>query len=156
MRRLVLGLKYGRDTALARELGLIVAGAIRLGGFSPDTITWAPTTQRRAQARGFDQAELIARHASAFSGVRFRRTLRRINDGSQTNSTRAERLQRPRFVARPGVRGHVLVVDDVVTTGATFAAAARVLEEAGATRVTCIAVSWAPDPGERVSVRRDR
>lgn len=155
LRELVLGLKYGGDTGLAQELGFLVAEAIRIAEGVPDRITWAPTTRTRALARGFDQAELIARHAAAYTGLPFRRLLRRTNEGSQTSSSRTERLQRPCFVARPGLRGHVLVVDDVVTTGATFVAATRALLASGARRVTCVAASWAPDPRESISARRD-
>lgn len=89
-----------------------------------------------------DHAELIARHVGALTDVRCTKLLRRINSGSQTGMNRSERLVRPEFVARP-MRGcrHVVVIDDVVTTGATFRAAAYSLVEAGVRSVTCIAPS---------------
>lgn len=147
VRDLVLGLKYGAQKGAAVRLAEIVATAVR-SEIAPSDIarvTWAPTTDARRTTREFDQAELIARHLGAMCGLRVRRLLRRINTGSQTASSRAERLARPEFVARPGVRGHVLVIDDVVTTGATFVAAARALVVAGASAVTCVAPSWTPD-----------
>ena len=146
VRDLVLGLKYASDKHAAVHLAEIVATAVRSEIVTRDIarVTWAPTTDARRNAREFDHAEMIARHVGAMCGLRTHRLLRRTNTGSQTDSSRAERLSRPEFVARPGVRGHVMVIDDVVTTGATFVAAARALVIAGASAVTCIAPSWTP------------
>lgn len=146
VRELILGLKYGRNTQLALNLAEILATAIRaeVPATGIDVATWAPTTEERRLSRGFDQAELITRHLGALCGIRVRRLLRRTNAGSQTHSSRTERLERPRFVARPRLAGHVLLIDDVVTTGSTFMAATRALASAGASKVTCIAPSWTP------------
>jgi predicted amidophosphoribosyltransferase len=68
--------------------------------------------------------------------------LRRINTISQTGLDRDERLISPEFVARPlGRHRNVLIIDDVVTTGATFRAATRVLVGVGAQSVVCVAPS---------------
>lgn len=143
-REMVLDLKYGGQRARARSLAEMLAPAVRAEIPGVTLVTWAPTTPERRWSRGFDQSEIIARHLAALVRLPARATLRRLNQGAQTNATREERLRRPSFVARPRVRGHVLVIDDVVTTGATFAAAGRELLAAGADRVTCVAVTWAP------------
>lgn len=109
-------------------------------------VTWAPTTPDRRGERGFDQAELIARHLGAMLGLPVRRLLRRTSTGHQTGSPRATRLDGPVFVARPARGIHVVVVDDVVTTGATFMAAVAALEQAGAAGVDCVAVASTPFP----------
>jgi predicted amidophosphoribosyltransferase len=51
------------------------------------------------------------------------------------------------FAARRRVPGHVLLVDDVATTGATLAAAARALRDAGASRVVAVTAARTPAPG---------
>ena len=109
-------------------------------------VTWAPTTPERRAERGFDQAELVARHLAAMLGLPVRRLLRRTSSGHQTGSPRTVRLGGPVFVARPAQGLHVVVVDDVVTTGATFAAAIDALGRAGAAWVECVAVARTPSP----------
>ena len=141
-RELVLGLKYGRKRSNARALAAIVVDAIAWNDFNVDVVTWAPTTMRHQQERGMDHAELIARHVGVLLALPAKRLLRRVDTVSQTGLDRDERLISPEFVARPlGRQRHVLVVDDVVTTGATFSAATRALVAIGAHSIVCIAPS---------------
>lgn len=115
-----------------------------------DMVTWAPTTAARLRDRGFDQAELLARAVARQLGRPCRRMLQRGPGPAQTGRDAFARYQGPGFVARrrlvSGAR--VLLVDDVVTTGATVAAAARALREAGAGTVGVIAAARTP-PGRR-------
>jgi predicted amidophosphoribosyltransferase len=141
-RELVLGLKYGKKRSNARSLADIVAEAVGWDGFTCDVVTWAPTTSRHQQDRGMDHAELIARHVGVLLALPTKRLLRRVNLVSQTGLDRDERLISPEFVARPlGRHRNVLIIDDVVTTGATFRAATRALVEVGALSVVCVAPS---------------
>jgi predicted amidophosphoribosyltransferase len=100
-------------------------------GLGFDVVTWAPTVRRRVRRRGFDQARLLARAVARELGVSARRLLVRADGPSQTGRSRLARLAGPRFrpVGRP--RGRVLLVDDVITTGATLSAAAEVLLASG-------------------------
>jgi predicted amidophosphoribosyltransferase len=100
-----------------------------------DTVTWIPTTDRRRRERGFDQAELLARAVARRLGRPCRRLLRRLGDDHQTGRTRSERLGGPRLVAVGVPPRNVLLIDDVVTTGATVRAAVEALRSAGAVRV---------------------
>lgn len=143
-RGIVLGLKYRNRRAVGRHLaGLIVNRLVaERAHHGIDVVTWAPTSSKRRRERGFDQGELLARSVARQLGVPCRRLLERDGSASQTGRTRAERLgATPGFVARPGLEGRaVLVVDDVVTTGATLASAAGALEERGAvTRLAAVA-----------------
>ena len=142
IRELVLGLKYGRKRLNARVLADIIIGSINWSDFSVDVVTWAPTTTSHQHERGMDHAELIARHVGVLLALPVKRLLRRINTISQTGLDRDERLISPEFVARP-LRRHrnVLIIDDVVTTGATFRAATQALVVVGANSVVCIAPS---------------
>lgn len=141
-RELVLGLKYGRHKRNALHLACIVAPFVSITNSRDTVVTWAPTTPAHRLERGMDHAELIARHVGALTSVHCRKLLRRVNNESQTGLNRNERLAGPEFVARPIRRPrNVVVIDDVVTTGATFRAAAHALVQAGARSVTCIAPS---------------
>ena len=123
-RNVVLALKYRNRRQVARHLAGLVVNSIVANGdhHDLDVVTWAPTGARRRRVRGFDQAELLARHVARQLGVPCRCLLERAGSAApQTGRTRIERLHGPGFVARPGLRGHrVIIVDDVVTTGATL------------------------------------
>lgn len=143
-RRLLLGLKYANGRTLARPLAVRMAALVDPAAV--DVVTWAPTSDGRARRRGYDQAELLARAVAAELRVPCRRLLRRLPRAvPQTGRNRADRSVGPSFVARRTWRSlRVLVVDDVVTTGATLRAAQRALERAGALDVVLIAGAATP------------
>ena len=154
---MVLGLKYRNRRQVARHLAGLVVNAIVAAGdhHTVDVVTWAPTSDARRRSRGFDQGELVARHVARQLGVPCRRLLSRSGPtGTQTGRTRIERLHGPEFVARPGLEGRqVIVVDDVVTTGATLRAAAAALRHAGVAAPMLYAVASTPS-GSATSTRR--
>ncbi|WP_420609960.1 ComF family protein [Candidatus Poriferisodalis sp.] len=121
------------DTAAAGLAPIDTAAA----GLAPiDTVTWAPTTAAHRRARGFDQAETLARATAKALRARPMRLLRRIGGTAQSGASREERLAGPRFDCRRVAAGRrILLVDDVVTTGATLRAATAVLTDAGAAAV---------------------
>jgi predicted amidophosphoribosyltransferase len=123
---------------LARGMAAIVDGPV-------DVVTWAPTTPARLRARGFDQAQLLARTVARQLGLPCRRLLRRGPGAGQTGRDAVARYEGPTFAARRDLAGGtVLLVDDVITTGATVAAAARTLREAGAGAVSVVAAARTP------------
>jgi predicted amidophosphoribosyltransferase len=141
-RDLVTALKYrgGRDAvrwsvaAMARLLVPPVGSVV----------TWAPTSAARRRERGFDQAELLARGLARAWRLPCPSTLRRVAGPPQTGRSAAERRQGPGFRPTRRVVGPVVLVDDVVTTGATLTAAARALLQAGATEINAVALARTP------------
>ena len=150
-RQAVLSLKFRNRRAVARELARLMLRRLHLAARGPfDLVTWAPTSPAHTRARGYDQAELLARAVARELGVPCRRLLYRTHDVAQTGRSRVERLDGPRFAARaPRRRLRVLLVDDVVTTGATLGAARHSLLAAGVHEVVCVAAASTPAAAHR-------
>ncbi|MET0145446.1 MAG: phosphoribosyltransferase family protein [Ilumatobacteraceae bacterium] len=146
VRDVLLGFKYRNRRAIGGHLAGLLVNRLAASGERVDVVTWAPTSSRRRRERGFDQAEAVARHVARQLGVPCRRLLERSGDGRpQTGRGREGRLHAPCFRAHPHVPAQrVMVVDDVVTTGATLAAADEALRRAGATAVVRAAVAATP------------
>lgn len=156
VRDVLLGFKYQNRRPIAAHVAGILAGRLGHRGDDVDIVTWAPTSSHRRRERGFDQAELIARGVAAQLGLPCRRLLEREGNGApQTGRTRRGRLTGPDFRVHPRAGGkRILVIDDVVTTGATLEAASRALRLGGATDVVLAAVAATPGclvPAERVA-----
>ncbi|MGD9997946.1 MAG: ComF family protein [Ilumatobacteraceae bacterium] len=150
VRRAILGLKFANQRAVARYLADLVVRRLSAADAEFDVVTWAPTSSRRARRRGYDQAELLARHVARRLGIPCRRLLWRRHGAPQAGRGRAERLDGPGFRGRPAAAQlRVLLVDDVVTTGSTLHAAADALRAAGIGHVTCVAVAAAPQRAGR-------
>ena len=152
VRDVMLGFKYRNHRAVASLFAELLLARLRavpdLGRI--DVVTWVPTTRERRMARGHDQAETLARSMGRSLGVPVRKLLERETAGHQTGHSRAQRLVGVALRARSmSTNSTVLVVDDVVTTGATMRMAQQALTTAGAMRVVCIAVAATPAPARR-------
>jgi ComF family protein len=94
-----------------------------------------PTAPSRVRERGFDHAKLIAKELSAKSGIKYLNALGRHTNVRQLGSGRQKRLKQMEsefYILRTDLAGkNVLIIDDVMTTGATLAGASKVLKEAG-------------------------
>jgi ComF family protein len=139
-------LKYRDRPALARPLGTWLAGRARLPPGA--AVLSVPLGRRRRISRGYDQAALLAAAVARAARLpRLRGALRRTRETSpQVGRHRAERARNVAgaFAASPRVRGRDLVlVDDVVTTGATADACCAALKAAGARSVLVLALARA-------------
>jgi ComF family protein len=149
-------LKYAGERRLAQPLGEAVARRWSRVGVGATVVIPVPVHADRERQRGYDQAALIAEVAAHGLGLPFVRGLQRARatvaqfeldrDQRATNVNGAFRVREATGAsgagAASGVAGRwVLLVDDVVTTGATLAACADALEAAGAAAVSAIAVA---------------
>jgi len=148
-RDLVLALKRRnrRDAVGLLGRSLATALAAPTPDHAPAAVTWAPTTTDRRRARGFDQAEELARAVARSAGLPCRRLLARRGGGPQHGRNRAQRLAGPGFVPIGWVPRGVVLVDDVVASGATMSAAAAALRRGGAHRVVGLALARSDGTG---------
>ena len=144
-RDVVLALKQRRSRALATLIAEEMLSRLELE--EVDMVTWAPTSRQHVRERGHDQARLLAASFSRRLGARLHRSLLREGNRAQRGLSRRDRLDGPTFIASPFVKGkRILVIDDVVTTGATLTAAYECLVAEGASSVACVAVAATPEP----------
>lgn len=120
----------------ARWMAVRVRGELRT---SFDFVTWTPCSRRRRWSRGFDQAELLAEALARELDLEARPTLEKFRHRPPQSKTKTAAKRRAnvqgayRLLPGADVRGRtVLVVDDILTTGATLGECGRILRQAGA------------------------
>lgn len=133
-RRLVLHLKLGASRSSVTPLVSGMARELARSGSQAEAIVWVPARRRDIRRRGFDHAELLARHLAARTGLPAVRAL--VRTGRQPDQAGLSRTQRAvnlknAFRSIPSGHSKVVIVDDLVTTGATASACARALRGAG-------------------------
>lgn len=141
--RLIHAFKYAGAKYLAESLGAFLP--------TPPDADWiipVPLHPFRRRQRGYNQSQLLAQRLSRETGIPMQtKALTRIrNTPSQAQRTHAERPGNVRdaFLAGRGLQGsHILLVDDVITTGSTLDACALALRMAGAAGVWAVTVCTA-------------
>jgi ComF family protein len=145
-------MKFARRPDLARELAPLVAPFLRavVRAAEIDVVIPVPLHWRRLALRGFNPAQAVADACEVEVGVDALSLKRVRATVPQTGLSGSERVKNVKgaFVVPPRRvrqldRKRVMIVDDVITTGATVAAAARALRSAGATAVVAFAVARA-------------
>jgi competence protein ComFC len=152
VRFIVLQFKYNRQLQLRHPIAQWLEEAMNDPRLRPqhfDLVVPVPLHPARLRERGFNQAELLAKILAQKINVPLNGALERIRyTTTQTAFDRVERMENLRGAFRLrkkiGVRGlHVLLVDDILTTGSTLSECARVLREAGARSVYAVTAARA-------------
>lgn len=141
-KELIHGLKFERKRSAAEVIAAFLAEVDTKKADSM-LIVPVPTATSRRRQRGYDQAELIARSYSQQTNQSYAPLLLRDGQSRQVGAdrkTRKDQLKQAFWVtnAQRVVDAEVLLIDDVITTGATLEAAAEVLKRAGAKQVNAV------------------
>lgn len=157
LRKLIHIFKYERVRTMAGPLGgLLAKAAPRDRAF--DAVIAMPMHWYRRIERGFNQADLLADGVARRLGAPVISPVRRRWTPRQSGLTLAERKRMPAtvFEVRPGaVEGkRILLIDDVLTTGATAGACARALKSAGAPHVSVLTAARADRRFGAAAIRR--
>jgi ComF family protein len=152
VRECLHALKYSGRRRIASTLGRLASRAVLSGDLHrASAVIPVPLSRRRRRERGFNQAELVARAVARETGIRLvTRALAKTSErppqaglsaaARRRNAAGAYRARLPRTL-----RGEaVLLVDDVMTTGATAEAAARALLRGGAGAVDVLTLARVP------------
>ena len=144
----LLRYKFHSLTGYAKIYGDFLTKCLDENGISCDSITWVPLSKRRRRLRGYDQAQLLAAELAGRRGVPCEALLRKIrNNPAQSGSggpaaRKANVAGVYRAAAPEKIAGRrILLVDDIVTTGATPSECARMLKQAGAAEVLAVTVA---------------
>jgi ComF family protein len=150
-RRIIYSLKRSSDRRyarfLAREMAAMLLRYAAAHGIdlSHGIVTNAPRSRSAVREYGFDQGEILARYTAQYIGARYSRMLINIGGKAQKNLSASERRNNAegsivlKGIIEPGAL--IILVDDVITTGATLGRCAELLRCGGAENVICAAAA---------------
>lgn len=147
LRRAILSLKHRRNASLAAELAKGYKQVFEAQDWKVDLLIPIPLGPQRLKQRGYNQIELLAAPFGEFARLRYAQNvlIRRHDTLPQFELNAVDRWENLHgsFVASPAhlVGKNVLVIDDIMTTGATLDSAAQALLEAGAKKVYAITLA---------------
>ncbi len=146
VRRALIAYKFHNKPQYARALGELLVPLIAPLGHV-DCITWAPVSALRLSRRGYDQSRLLAEAAGHALNIPVRSLLHKHRHTRKQSRTphekRGENVRGAYSLAFGSTPAgcKIVLVDDIVTTGSTISECARILSEAGAREVVCVALA---------------
>lgn len=149
VRKAVHEFKFHGKSARSEAFGLLIAQCVKEHGLTAQMVTWPPLSKRRLRQRGYDQAQLLAEKVGKELGLPVARTLQKKHRPAQSGldgeaQRRANVLGAYAAINAETFRGkRLLLIDDVVTTGATLTECAKTLRLAGAEAVVCATLARA-------------
>ncbi|MDR3208185.1 MAG: ComF family protein [Oscillospiraceae bacterium] len=156
VRELMHRYKFRGRYKLAEPMAAYMADAAEgLPGF--DLVSWVPVSAKRLRQRGYDQAQLLARALAGRLWTPLVPTLRKTRDAPPQTGFNTPEARRTNvsgaFAALPKAVAdkRILLVDDILTTGATLGACVECLYQAGARSVVCAAFARAGDFGSKTN-----
>lgn len=148
--------KFSGMQQYARVYGRLIAMVLLRNRVEFDVLTWVPISRKRLKERGYEQAELIAKTVAAELGTTCVQTLKKVRDNppqslQKTAANRRGNVLNAYQAVRPerfsGKR--VLLIDDIVTTGATLSECSKTLRMAGAEQVECATLAAAQESDKK-------
>ena len=142
-KRIVHALKYGGYTRVVERLAAPLMVDVLDGRLRFDAVVPVPLHRSRLRRRGFNQAELLARGVARKVNAPVSDTLqvvRRTRDQVDLSASERRENVAGAFSSRGRVRGRILLIDDVFTTGATMSSCAETLLRAGAGEVHALSL----------------
>ena len=150
---ILYAMKYHGRKKLCRNMGRLMAGELLVSGFFEgiDYLLPVPLYRSRLCQRGYNQSELLARGVSEVTGISLctDAIVRSRNNATQTHKSGYARWKNVEGLFQPTVNApklegkHILLVDDVLTTGATLIACADALSELKSIRISVLTLAWA-------------
>jgi ComF family protein len=145
LEKAVRAFKFHGTTRLAKLFALELAKAVKRSGWKMDSICPVPLHWTRRLGRGYNQSALVAKPLARDLGLAFAPLLTRVKrTRQQAKLSKLERVSNVEdaFISRP-CSGNILLIDDVVTSGATTRACLEALLAAGAKDVKVAAIAKA-------------
>ena len=137
--KIIMSLKYNNNPGIGVAMGRIMASEVSASGFFDgiDMIMSVPLAKQRLRQRGYNQSEMLAQGISEITGINIDKTtiIRTAFKESQTRLHRRERMENVSTLFALNGNGenlsgkHILLVDDVATTGATLIACASAMKD---------------------------
>jgi len=144
-KRVVYKMKFDSNRDIARYIARKLDETLPLIDF--DVVTYCPTSPKRVRQRSYDHAKLIAKEFAGLRGLKWQKLLKKVDSSRQLGKSRVNRRKQAqkayKYVGPKYRYKYLLIIDDVISTGATIEACTSMLRKNCATNVyaACFAIN---------------